>query len=125
MDGISALTPNSATLLRWKFIESFADLYDSNLLDLDLEVKNIGRMLVRKAKDEYPSDLFEFYMLTNRLRDAFFELERLLTIACVISVSTVSCERSFSTIRVVKNYLRNSMSEVRLKSLMIWDIHPI
>ena len=27
--------------------------------------------------------------------------------------------------RVVKNYLRNSMSEVRLKSLKIWGIHPI
>ena len=67
MDGISALTPNSANFCF--FIESFADLYDSNLLDLDLEVKNIGRMLIRKAKDEYPSGLFEFYMLTNRLRD--------------------------------------------------------
>ena len=50
MDGISALTPNSATFLRWEFIESFADLYDSNLLDLDLEVKILGECWFEKPK---------------------------------------------------------------------------
>ena len=45
MDGISALTPNSANFLEWEFRECFACLYDSNLLDLDLQVKNM-RMLV-------------------------------------------------------------------------------
>ena len=39
MDGISALTSNSAFLGYVNLKESFADLYDSNLLDLTLGVK--------------------------------------------------------------------------------------
>ena len=40
----------------------------------------------------------------------------------VIPVSTASCERSFSTLRVVKNYLRNRMTDARLNSLMLLGI---
>ena len=80
------------------------------------------RMLTRRPTKEKPKGLLEFSSLTERLRDAFFELNRLLTIACVIPVSTASCERSFSTLRVVKNYLRNRMTDARLNSLMLLGI---
>ena len=41
----------------------------------------------------------------------------------LIIVSSVDCERSFSNMRIVKNWLRNSMEQKRLNSLMICSIH--
>ena len=39
------------------------------------------RMLTRRPTIEKPKGLLEFSSLTERLRDAFFKLNRLLTIA--------------------------------------------
>ena len=38
-------------------------------------------------------------------------------------ISSVDCERSFSNIRIVNNWLRNSMEQKKLNSLMICSIH--
>ena len=122
MKGISALTPKSSLFLQWEVLQPFANMYKCNLGDLELEVLNMKRMLTRRPTEEKPKGRLEFSSLTERLRDAFFELNRLLTIACVIPVSTASCERSFSTLRVVKNYLRNRMTDARLNSLMLLGI---
>ena len=37
--------------------------------------------------------------------------------------SSVDCERSFSNMRIVNNWLRNAMEQKRLNSLMICSIH--
>ena len=37
--------------------------------------------------------------------------------------SSVDCERSFSNMGIVKNWIRNSMEQKRLNSLMICSIH--
>ena len=60
-------------------------MYKCNLGDLELDVLNMKRMLTRKPTEEKPKGLLEFSSLTERLHDAFFEFNRLLTIV-------VSCE---------------------------------
>ncbi len=119
MRGISALTPGLGHFLDWSFISPFAEIYRSNLNDLEVEVRNMERILARKNGKEFPAGILEFTIATNRLPEAFYELYRLFTIACVIPVSTASCERSFSTMRVIKNYMRSRMTDSRLKSLMM------
>lgn len=47
----------------------------------------------------------------------------LLTILVTLPVTSVEAERSFSTMRRVKNYLRNSMSQERLTGLCLLNIH--
>ena len=81
------------------------------------------RLLTRKSGKEYPSGLLEFTMATTQLHDGFYGLHRLLIIARVIPVLTASCERSFSSLRIVKNYMRSPMSDSRLKSLLLLGIH--
>ena len=81
------------------------------------------RLLARKGWKEYPSGLLGLSIATSRLQEAFFELHRLLTIACVVPVSTASCERSSSTLHIVKNYMRSRMTDSRLKSLMMIGVH--
>ncbi|MCI0139915.1 hAT transposon family protein, partial [Enterococcus faecalis] len=40
-----------------------------------------------------------------------------------MTVSTASAERSFSTLRRLKTYLRNTMSDTRLTGLALMNIH--
>uniref|UniRef100_A0A4W5JYP4 HAT C-terminal dimerisation domain-containing protein n=1 Tax=Hucho hucho TaxID=62062 RepID=A0A4W5JYP4_9TELE len=52
----------------------------------------------------------------------FFELFKLCKIAVSIPVSTASCELSFSALKLVKTYLRSTMSDDRLSNLGVLSI---
>ena len=54
---------------------------------------------------------------------AFPVIHRLLTILSVQPVSTASAERSFSTLRRLKTWLRNRMGEERLTGLALMATH--
>lgn len=56
------------------------------------------------------------------LKAAFPNLIQLLQIALTISVSTAKCERTFSTLKRIKSYLRTTMSEERLNNMPILSI---
>jgi hypothetical protein len=45
-----------------------------------------------------------------------------IKIAITIATVNVSCERSFSALKRIKNYLRNSMSDERLNGLSLMSI---
>lgn len=47
----------------------------------------------------------------------------LLKILSILPVSTASVEKSFSTLKIIKTYLRNSTSETRLNGLALMNIH--
>jgi len=46
----------------------------------------------------------------------------LLKILAILPVSTASVERSFSTLKEIKTYLRDSTSETRLNGLTLMNI---
>jgi hypothetical protein len=62
------------------------------------------------------------YILQTRLRDVFPDVEIALRIFLSTPVSTASNERTFSTMRHVKSYLRSVMSDERLSSLCLLAI---
>ena len=51
---------------------------------------------------DWTENLLQLQCYVHRLRDAFAELDKLITITCTLPVSTASCERSFSTLQIVK-----------------------
>ena len=55
--------------------------------------------------------------------EAFLSVRKLLKILTVLPVTTATAERSFSTLRRLKTYIRNSMSEERLNGLALLNIH--
>ena len=55
--------------------------------------------------------------------DFFPNIKQLMKIACTQSVTSVECERSISSLRFLKTYLRSSMHEGRLKGLTLLFIH--
>lgn len=61
--------------------------------------------------------------LTHACSDFFPNIRCLLVILATLPVSTASSERSFSTLRRLKSYLRSSMNENRLTGLALMSIH--
>lgn len=56
------------------------------------------------------------------LRDAYPNIEIALRIYLTMPVSVASCERSFSKLKLIKNYLRSRIGQGRLSSLAILSI---
>ena len=51
------------------------------------------------------------------------EAKKLLSLYFTFPVTTATAERSFSSLRRVKTYLRSTMSACRLNSLLVMHIH--
>lgn len=70
---------------------------------------------------EGPLEILQFiqkYNLGNSVPNIVIMLRIFLTIA----VSVATCERSFSKLKLIKNYLRSTMSTLRLRNLAILSI---
>src|SRR6218665_3813094 len=103
MCGIGALTPGSGQFNEYSSITKFAEQYKSNVGDLAPELKHIKRIIERKTADntmpvfgENTSTLLDFCNFVSKYDDAFYELSRLLRIACTMPVTSLASERSFS-----------------------------
>jgi hypothetical protein len=106
-------------------IKPFAEIYGSDIDDLAHELHQAKRLLERSAQDTNfikPSTLLSFLSFLTPFKEAFHELHRLCKIAVSLPVSTASCERSFSALRQIKTYVRNSMIETRLSAIAILAI---
>ena len=73
----------------------------------------------RTLKDKDITTINDVLLEIVPLREAFPVLVKLLQIALTIVVSTAECERSFSTLKRTKTYLRSTMSERRLVDLAV------
>ena len=56
-------------------------------------------------------------------KNAYAAIWKLLQILCTLPVTTAEAERSFSYLRILKSYLRNTMTEDRLNGLALLYIH--
>lgn len=76
------------------------------------------RHFLSYAKEENISDPFSMYKhINNGLRSTFPNVETILKIFLTLPVNNASGERSFSVLKRVKNYLRNSMLQDKTSSL--------
>ena len=62
------------------------------------------------------------YLEENNLRKTFNEITKLLSILVTIPMCSTEAERTFSTLKRIKNYLRNTMGQSRLNSLSVISI---
>ncbi|XP_070180517.1 52 kDa repressor of the inhibitor of the protein kinase-like [Littorina saxatilis] len=80
--------------------------WHDHALDLDILVaKTAATALEHCNKDFYPN------------------VHKLLSLLCTLPITTCECERSFSRLRVLKNYLRSTMGEDRLVGLALMLVH--
>jgi len=93
-----------------KDIKSF-DLYE----ELQLLVPNLPNSI----KD---ANQMIQYIIKNELEDIYPNVYIAIRIMLTVPVSTASAERSFSKLKLIKNYLRNSMKQERLSGLAMLSI---
>ena len=68
-------------------------------------------------------DLQKFRTQSLAVRSLFDEVQKLLKLAVVIPASSTSAERSFSSLRRLKTYLRAKMSQERLNHVCLLHVH--
>ena len=93
-------------------------------LVLEKPVKNMNQIpsFTKSTCKKELEDISDVVVELAPLKDAFPTLLHMFQIALTISISSASCERSFSTLKCIKTYLRTSMSEQRLTDLAILSI---
>ena len=128
MRSISALIPGNEHFLDYETIKPLAEHYQSNENDLSLELRQMKRMIERKTSEKTMpgfegKKLVPFPIFVSKYEGAFFELNRLLRIACTIPVTSVESERSFSCLKLIKTHLRTTMVHERLSNLIILSMH--
>ena len=62
------------------------------------------------------------YLKEHNLTKTFNETAKLLGILITMPISSSKAERTFSTLKRIKNYLRNTMGQPRLNSLSVISI---
>jgi hypothetical protein len=128
MRGVQALNPTSEHFADIDYIRPFAERYGVDLVDLEHELHQAKRLIERMKtktdgdKSEKPETLVSFVSCLSRYGEAFHELHRLGKIAIALPVSTASCERSFSALRHIKTWVRNSMSNSKLSNVALLAI---
>ena len=81
-------------------------MYNSDIDDLGHALHQFMRVLDRKVQSgevKRPCSTVELVCFMEPYREVFFELIRLCKIAVTLSVSSASCERSLSTLKLIKN----------------------
>ncbi|XP_046862828.1 52 kDa repressor of the inhibitor of the protein kinase-like [Xenia sp. Carnegie-2017] len=94
------------------------DLPQPRLLPTELEM---WFEKCRLSKDSLPSNLGDVLKFADKA--TFPNILTGFLIFATIPVTTCTCERSVSTLRRLKTYLRNSMSESRLSALAMLNVH--
>lgn len=75
----------------------------------------------QKHSDKVPENLVECLQEVDV--DEFPNIRKLLIVGCTLPISSCEAERSFSTLRRTKTFLRSTMAEERLAGLSLMAIH--
>lgn len=124
VSGVSALNPQNPAFLEMKCLQPMAKFYGVTEENLTHELHQVKRLLgEKKRKGHEPQDTAELLVLMRPYKDAFPDIHRLLCISRTLPVSSAGCERSFSCLRRIKNYLRNSSGDERNSNLGLLAIN--
>jgi hypothetical protein len=111
----SSLCSDSDTFLHFDSLKPFADHlnFDVGLLSNELAV--VKHMLQKKSLTTITNLYKELYPFTQ----AFPTLVALTESAITIPVSSTTCERTFSKMKLIKTTMRNTMTDDRLSDLCV------
>ena len=102
-----------------RFLKKYEDdLPDTDFLDCELRM---WRLKFLNQKPPLPSSLDQILSNTDAL--SFPNILTAMRIFGTIPVTTCSCERSISTLRRLKTFMRCTMGEKRLTSLALLNVH--
>lgn len=106
--------PEKINLLK----QTYGPLFDVPMLENQLSFLYRDKDFHKETSDELLKYIFKF-----NLQSSIPEAVKLLKMNGVLSIASASVERSFSCLKRVKGYLRNTMGQGRLSSLCRISIH--
>ena len=118
------LVPSTAVNCTASSIRNVGDLYKSDLPSPQLLSTEFNRWKIKcnlMSPSRRPDNLQDALQCCDE--DAFPNIHKLLTIACTLPVTTCENERANSQLKLLKTYLRSTMSEERLSALANMKIH--
>ena len=118
------LIPSTAVTCPLASIKDVGELYEADLPSPQLLSTEFSRWKMKFTAippNERPSTLQAALLCCNA--DAFPNIHVLLVIACTLPVTTCETERSNSQLKLLKTYLRCTMTEERLSALAMMKIH--
>jgi len=120
LSSISYLHPQNEQFLSYEHLKPLAVHYNLDLENLRAELKilptTIKKYQIQNINVKV-NNLVNLIELLEKYKLAFFETYKLATIVITVPVSSAGCERTFSCLRRLKNYMRNRMTHERLNNL--------
>ena len=106
---------NAARAIREKYLNDFTD-------ELDPEMRSFATEFRKEISVTDTVLEVNNFMLQSRISSSFPEMHKLLILFITLPVTVASAERSFSKLKLIKTYLRSTMSQERLDDLAILAI---
>ncbi|XP_051803041.1 uncharacterized protein LOC127533608 [Acanthochromis polyacanthus] len=124
MKGIQAMNSSSPTFCEKDVVFPFASQYNCSTEDLQYENPQLKRILERKgtSSQETPKSLVELTVFLEPYKEVFYEMFKVCKIALPLPVSTASCERSFSVLKLINTTLRSTMTDEHLGNLGVLSV---
>lgn len=116
---INELDNNNEILQLIDFYKDSDDLSEPDIVIA--EIKTWKNVLKRTEVNQKPKTVIQFLQFCDE--DLFPNVCKLLKLLCLLPVTTCTSERSFSSLRRLKTYLRSTVSEDRLNGLAMLSIH--
>jgi len=103
------------SFLKDKCLNLEKSLKHDNLLDIDrFDIISELNIWIIGLENDKPIKIFKYIKIINYFPNAYIIYKIMLTILVLV----VSIERSFSNIKIIKTYLRSTMSQGRLNGLI-------
>ena len=118
--GIYALDPTAESFLSEENLLAFAKIYSIDKQNLEHEIPLVKKLIANT--NENLMSILDFLKYLRPYKAAFECLHKLLLISVTLPVTSASCERTFSKMKLIKTYLRNSMANDRLTNLAILSL---
>ncbi len=100
----------------------FAKTYKDDISeDIVSQFLSLRSCYDRATGPKSPRDMLQF-IVENRLESSLPDVVTCYMLFLTLPVTVASCERSFSKLRIIKNYLRSSCGQERLSSLALLSI---
>ena len=117
LNAMEALLPNSEKFLDVSTLLPFLNHYEIDVTEVEVEVTLAKTFLSESSTDL--NAVHEVYNAFLPAEQCFPCLLKTFKIAMTIGVSTASAERSFSSLRRLKTYLRSTLSQDHLSDLAL------
>ena len=98
---------------------------DRNALKVQLETLSASSdQVMGDTNDVRLSDVLEFFrQLLKSMLGMFLEVVTLIKLLFVMPATNASSERTFSALRLIKTYLRRTVTQTRLNCVMVLHVH--